>query len=331
MTTLTEDDLSAALSSVLLKDEVEGLDEDLVAYISGLLATQFAEDISYTISSEKCEEMMEESMIPFLESVGCPSNLVEDAKQIIISKATTSAGNEGPSSKPLSSSSSSNTAPRKLQQGIVNMASTLSEQAADDEESNKLLWGTGGNIVKANANTQIDAYSDKTSAKDKRKQRQELEKARRDLALSNKENEREQTKAGVSAMLLPTVQSKEKDVQLQNITLSLDNGTLLMDHGDLKFTYQRRYGLIGENGVGKVRNDFNVTVVGSASAGTAAFHSLNSFNLSPLCFLVASLLPFSSSCFVDNTIIKNCQLGGFRRFPTSFTCITCTTRAAHRK
>ena len=53
-------------------------------------------------------------------------------------------------------------------------------------------------------------------------------------------------------MLLPTVKSKEKDVQLQNITLSLDNGTILLEHGELKFTYQRRYGLVGENGVGKL-------------------------------------------------------------------------------
>ena len=52
-------------------------------------------------------------------------------------------------------------------------------------------------------------------------------------------------------MLLPTVKSKERDVLLHNITLSLDNGTSLLENGDLKFAYQRRYGLIGENGVGK--------------------------------------------------------------------------------
>ena len=38
---------------------------------------------------------------------------------------------------------------------------------------------------------------------------------------------------------------------LQNISLALDNGTSLLEQGDLKFAYQRRYGLIGENGVGK--------------------------------------------------------------------------------
>ena len=95
----------------------------------------------------------------------------------------------------------------------------------------------------------MDAYHDKTSAKDRRKQRQELEKARRELE-REQQSEQAATKSGVSTMLLPTVLSKEKDVQLQNITLSLNNGTSLLEQGDLKFTYQRRYGLIGENGVG---------------------------------------------------------------------------------
>lgn len=267
---LTEDDLCEALRGVLLKDDattndIEGLDEDLVAYISGLLATQFAEDPTLSSfsgddgdDSNKCDEMMEESMIPFLESVGCPTELIEEAKQMIISKVKEVATNVASSSIPISSSSNTT---RKLQQGMVNMSSTLSEQSSENDDANRFLWsgtgGMGGAVVKANANTQIDAYSDKTSAKDKRKARQELEKARRDLAAQNASRDddpsKKQTKAGVSSMLLPTIKSKEKDVQLLNITLSLDNGTLLMEHGDLKFTYQRRYGLIGENGVGKVR------------------------------------------------------------------------------
>lgn len=127
------------------------------------------------------------------------------------------------------------------------MSSALTDQL--EEDSSMFLMGSEKQ-VKANANSQIDAYDSKTSAKDRRKQRQELEKARRDLA-HQQQLEETSTKAGVSTMLLPTVQSKERDVLLHNITLSLDNGKSLLEHGDLKFAYQRRYGLIGENGVGK--------------------------------------------------------------------------------
>ncbi|KAL3930922.1 MAG: hypothetical protein SGARI_004341, partial [Bacillariaceae sp.] len=124
----------------------------------------------------------------------------------------------------------------KLKQGIVNMASTLSEQTVDAASS----WSaTTNSTVKANANTQIDAYKEKTSAKDKRKERQDLEKQRR--ALGQQQQHEVNTKAGVSQMVLPTVKGKDMDVNLPNITLSLDNGTLLLEQGDLKFAYQRRY------------------------------------------------------------------------------------------
>ena len=72
MTSWKEKDLTEILSGVLLKDDIDGLDEDLVAYISGLLFSQLED--SNVVS---CEEILEESMIPFLDSVACPANLVE--------------------------------------------------------------------------------------------------------------------------------------------------------------------------------------------------------------------------------------------------------------
>jgi GTPase SAR1 family protein len=247
-TTWTEEDLIETLGSVLLKEEeedgIEGLDDDLVAYISGLLATQLAEDPA------NCDDILEESMVPFLESVGCPAHLIGEARQAIRTKANTMAQAAAAVSASAVTTTSNDGATRKLQQGLINMSSTLTDQANDEEDS--YLWGAGEQkAVKANANTQMDAYNNNTSAKDRRKQKQELEKFRRELAAQAQQPQDNSTKSGVSTMLLPTIQSKEKDVQLQNITLSLENGTLLMDHGDLKFVYKRRYGLIGENGVGK--------------------------------------------------------------------------------
>lgn len=232
MSSWTEENLRSTLSDVLLKENIDGLDEDLVVYISGLLASQLEDN-----GSESCEDILEETMVPFLDSVACPAELVEEAKTAILSNVMTT--------KATAHEASSGT--QKLKQGIVKMSSTLTEQS--DEEANRYLWGTSEKI-KANANVQIDAYSQKTSAKDRRKQHQELEKARRELS-EQQQLEQTSTKAGVSAMVLPTVKSKEKDVLLHNITLSLDNGYSLLEHGDLKFAYQRRYGLIGENGVGK--------------------------------------------------------------------------------
>ena len=143
--------------------------------------------------------------------------------------------------------SNNSSVPRKLKQGVVNMSSTLHNEAG--KESNHTLWDSGEK-VKANANTQVDAYHDKTSAKDRRKQRQDLEKSRKELA-KLQQTEQNETKAGVSSMLIPTVKSKERDILLSNINVFLDNGTVPLDSVDFKFAYRQRYAVVGENWVGK--------------------------------------------------------------------------------
>jgi ATP-binding cassette, subfamily F, member 3 len=236
----SEEELVSMLNGILLRNDqpVDGLDEDLVQYIAGLLSTQLQEGNDIDI-----EETLDESMIPFLDSVGCPYEIIEQAKAAIIERLSTL-------NVPTPSSSDGIVA-KKLKQGIVNMSSTLSEQNNSDDANS--MWNTSNKLLKANANTTIDAFHDKTSAKDRRKQRQELEKQRQELEKQQQQRQHAEknTKAGVSTMVLPTVKGKDMDVNLPNITLSLDNGTSLLEQGDLKFAYRRRYAIIGENGVGK--------------------------------------------------------------------------------
>lgn len=248
-----EDDLVTLLSGVLLVDteeEIDGLDDDLVRYIAGLLSTQLQESDVSSPGGTTEEDVLEQSMVPFLESVGCPNERIDKARAVVLEQARVRRAN----GKNQPSDGGTMTA-RKLRQGIVNMSSTLTEQSREDAER----YSMPGDVIKANANVQKDAYSDKTSAKEKRKQRQELEKVRRDLERANQQHSEASTKSGVSAMVLPTVKGKDMDVNVQDITLSLDNGTVLMDHGDLKFAYKRRYAIIGENGV--VRSSFVVHIL----------------------------------------------------------------------
>ncbi|KAG7374463.1 ABC transporter [Nitzschia inconspicua] len=232
----SEEELVSLLSGVLLQEDqmVDGLDEDLVQYIAGLLSTQLQD-------GNDVEETLEESMVPFLDSVGCPSALVEKARAAIVHHYSKIDARTSTSSDDLMA--------KKLKQGIVNMSSTLSEQT--NMEDTNSMWNASNKTLKANANSTIDAYHDKTSAKDRRKQRQDLEKQRRDLERQQQQHTEKNTKAGVSTMVLPTMKGKDMDINLPNITLSLDNGTSLLEQGDLKFAYRRRYAIIGENGVGK--------------------------------------------------------------------------------
>jgi hypothetical protein len=238
MASSSEEEIVSLLSGVLLKDDIDGLDEDLVQYIAGLVSTQLQESGD---DDDTIQETLDEAMVPFLDSVGCPSDLVEQAKTAVLEHYSNS-NNRG------SNNAAPATGAKKLKQGLVNMSSTLSEQT---EDATNIWNATSNSTVKANANTQVDAYHDKSSAKDRRKQRQELEKQRRDLEKQQQQHDQVHTKSGVSAMLLPTVKGKDMDVNLPNITLSLDNGTVLLEQGDLKFAYQRRYAIIGENGVGE--------------------------------------------------------------------------------
>ena len=243
MCSLGEDDIVSLLSNVLVQhddDEIDGLDE-IMPYVSGLVSTQLQEIEGSDLS--EVDDILEETMVPFLESVGVPTESVEAAVTAIKQKIQTITS----TAKISTNVDSSQTL--KLAQGIVNMSSVLQEQNNDDDDGEESMWSTGGKI-KANANRQIDAYHDKTSSREKRKQRQDLEKSRRDLERQN-ERQETSTRAGVSSMILPTVRGKEMDVNVQRITLSLENGTVLMEQGDLKFAYQRRYAIIGENGVGK--------------------------------------------------------------------------------
>lgn len=244
---LDEEDIVSLLSSVLKsndEDDIDGL-EEILPYISGLISTRLQE-IERGNPAE-VDEILEESMVPFLDSVGVPTELIQSAATAIRNRVETTAS----MATTTTSIDAKSGQTQKLSQGIVNMASVLEEQTNDNDDGDESMWSTGGKI-KANSNSQVDAYSDKTSAREKRKQRQELEKSRRDLERQN-EREEKSTKSGVSAMILPTIKGKEMDVNVQNITLSLENGTSLLEQGDLRFAYQRRYAIIGENGVGEFR------------------------------------------------------------------------------
>ena len=57
----------------------------------------------------------------------------------------------------------------------------------------------------------------------------------------------------VAAMVLPDYKTgrNERDIQVRNVSLDLDNGKRLLDAAEVKFSYKRRYGLVGKNGIGK--------------------------------------------------------------------------------
>ena len=261
----TEEQLSEELSRVLLteaEEEVDGLDEDLVTYISGMLAAKMDED-EHGSSDDAIDEAIEEVLVPFLENVECPDHLVQQAKQSISELFRQEQQHKQQDSSSLAANrhKSAASTTRKLAQGVVSMSSDLDGSTAAEDDANRFLWGKEGG-VKATHNTLIDAYSTQqenlASSKEKRRTRKkELEKARK-LLSSQTDEDIDASGGGLVKMKYQDFTSsgagtkdKKKDIQVRNVTVSLDNGTVLMENSELKFAYQRRYGLIGENGVGK--------------------------------------------------------------------------------
>jgi hypothetical protein len=258
MNSLDEESLADLLSKVLLidndnggdeEDEIDGL-EDLIPYISGLISTQLQEVSALEEDGASgVEEILDESLVPFLESVGLPEDRIEKAKAAVLVAATATTTTIGQSSTSTSSTT------KLTQDRIVNMSSALHDDYTVQEEENESMWAASTQ-VKANANTEMDAFDFNTSAKDRRKAKQDIIRIRREYEIANEiaTNDATQnattTKSGVGCMILPTEKGNDMDVNLQNISVNLDNGTCLMEKGDLKFTYQRRYAVVGENGVG---------------------------------------------------------------------------------
>jgi ABC-type Mn2+/Zn2+ transport system ATPase subunit len=240
-----EDLLSDALSKVLLNKDVEGLDEDLVAYISGMLASKLAEEDG----TDTLQDTVDELLIPFLDSVQCPAELVQEAEKVVLEVLQEL-------HNPSANESSTDThTTRKLTQGIVNLSSNLTSQTVAEAEATRVLWGNDGG-VKPMANTIIDAHRGMSSAKEKRKERQEEAEKNRQLQSTVDEDPDLDGEGGLVRMNFKTFDRSEatdrkKDVNLRDVMISLNNGTVLLESGELKLTYQRRYGLIGENGVGK--------------------------------------------------------------------------------
>lgn len=287
-----EQELVEALSEVFRGEEhgggqhhshqqyiLEGMDEDLLQYIAGMVSSRVMEgemgSNQPTVDVDAfVHEIIQEVLIPFLDSLQCNDELQLQAQTAVrtvlqehhrhLTQPTTSRSGRDPNhyhdQRQLHPQPPANSTVRKLTQGIVSMASDLSSANEQEMEANRFLWGTDTG-VKAMANNIIDAHSEKSSAKEKRKARKvDAERARKLLSSQNDEDiDTGGTGSGAGTLVRMNYRTltgnaatdKTRDVQVRNVTLSLDNGTILVENGELKFAYQRRYGLIGENGVGK--------------------------------------------------------------------------------
>eukprot|EP00591_Stephanopyxis_turris_P003190 CAMPEP_0195508778 /NCGR_PEP_ID=MMETSP0794_2-20130614/1904_1 /TAXON_ID=515487 /ORGANISM="Stephanopyxis turris, Strain CCMP 815" /LENGTH=122 /DNA_ID=CAMNT_0040635831 /DNA_START=97 /DNA_END=462 /DNA_ORIENTATION=+ len=91
MTSLSEKEISSALSSALLdgdndKEETEGLDEDMITYLSSMLSELSTEDLAE--GGEEEGGAVFDAISPFLESIELSSVLIAKACREVSSLAS---------------------------------------------------------------------------------------------------------------------------------------------------------------------------------------------------------------------------------------------------
>lgn len=226
MSVVEEVDIRNVLEEKLGNKDV--VDDDLMEYLTAMLVEN--DDV----------DQVPDLLHPFLESSGCSEALMDETTQAVQSLYKSSSG--------VSSSAATMVEVTKLKQG---MSMKQKDKDEAEEDANRFLWGTPSGGV--TYNVQKDAESSTISAKERRKQRQELEKVRKQLLAQNQQQDEDDDQQ-VSVMVLPdftNTSKRDKDLHVWNCSLSLDNGRKLLDSADLKLSYGRRYGLIGKNGIGK--------------------------------------------------------------------------------
>ena len=247
MVVLEEEDVKNVLSKT-----VEGLDEDIITYLAGMVSEE-ADQIDSLAMSKFSEVNADtspiyESISPFLESYGYEKEIILQASIALHDLFNEKSGHHIDNSISRITSSSTNSASSTLKQGKKVSMASLEIQSEAEASNNRFLWGTDTGIL-AVTNKQRDAHTDTVSSKDKRKQRHELERERKVYEQKMRAMEAEEKKEGnsvVSTMVLPDYNSgrNEKDIHVRNVGLSLDSGRILLDNGELKFTHRRRYGLV---------------------------------------------------------------------------------------
>jgi len=251
MVALLEEDLRLCLTAILSNDDLDSDDAaEIISYLTQILTDEdhfSAESVATSDLSESSE--LFEAIGPFLESSGCSGETIMKACEGVRDLAKRSA----PTDEFLAASTGNEL--KKLKQGMVNLSTGLDHKSEEEEDAHRFMWGTDSGVA-AFVNKPKESYDITVSSKDRRKQRQDLEKAREVYSSQVQELKEEESREGdavVSLMVLPNYNTgrNEKDIQVKNVQISLDNGRCLLENADLKFSHRHIYAIIGKNGIGK--------------------------------------------------------------------------------
>lgn len=213
----------------VLEEVLVGLDSESLDYFEGMINDNGIQD----------EEIMQETLGPFIESSGIADN--EEDSRIIIKDLCNRLKNIGVSIKEEENGV-------KLLDNVVSISERSKTMISETERAAlDSMWGF--DKIRGKVNEVIE-ISEAVSAKYERRAIQDQKKWLEDLEhqFVGDEDDGDQ----ISAMTLPNLESNsnEKDIHVHNFNITY-GGKVLLDGADLRLVCGRRYGLVGRNGVGK--------------------------------------------------------------------------------
>ncbi len=227
--------MSTTIAATLKAELSDDIDDELVDYLCSMVSDMSAADRADV-------DALEETIAPFLISAGHCED--DDAARAACARLATNFGAGGDAAA--ASAAADDAAPRLL-------SAPVTFGGVDGGDSD---W-FGDAAAREKANRSINELRDQSvviNAKDARRARQELERARRAYEAQMEEEAAAEADADkISSMLLPDYRGGDnsRDILVPRVTLALANGRRLLDDAELRLVYGRRYGLVGPNGIGK--------------------------------------------------------------------------------
>ncbi|GBG30245.1 ATP-binding cassette protein, putative [Hondaea fermentalgiana] len=238
--------IDAARVGELLARELDGkLDEDIVEYLSGMVA--------------ECEEPgedgsgLEELLAPFLESYGAAED--EDEAAALAKRLSGLMLEEKIVAFQEEKDGGAIAAKLKLPVQMNGDASGGNGGGEDDD-----TWGLKTVTNKPNTNTVVDSISDALNSKkslERMQKRAEKDRKKEEARIAREEAEMQRSMEAEYDMpasqgkMTVNLRNKSEDVLIENVNISVGGGKSLLEDATLQIVSGRRYGLIGRNGVGK--------------------------------------------------------------------------------
>ena len=276
--------MSTHTAEEVCSELLPNLDPDILDYIIGILSDESADLLDDDTKDETIETIS--GFLVSAEYCEDEEEAASKAAELIARLTSSTNSNKNNGEKKVGASSLIATEDTKLQ-GVISLADQLSMKSEEDD----LVYGDTNNSKRSTVNTMIseDTIDNTTNYKNSKAKITASKKSKKPTASDVANAQINEIETELHTARIEAVKSRWKNgayrgaIDAQSFTLpNPGGGQPLLEDASCRLVYGKRYGLIGRNGMGKVR----------------AFFVCFLFHLHVHNKLHSSLFPSSQPCYV---------------------------------